>query len=232
MKQLSRFICILLMAGSIVTGCRKDALEMYSSEPAIYFYSGVSATATDSAAYNFILLPVTQTADTVYLPVRVQGFSAAKDRTISYTIADSSTAKEGTHFKMGPAIMRAGRYVDSIPVYLQRTKNMADSTLRLYISLKASADFSLGYTNHLIYKLTVTDRVVPPTWNYTLSSTFGAYSNVKFRFIVSVLQITSFTGLLPSQTAAMATKCKLALAEYEAINGPMLDENGVRVVFP
>lgn len=232
MKQLSRFIYLLLIAGTVVTGCRKDEFDMYKSSPAIYFYSGVSTTATDSAAYNFILLPATQTADTVYLPVRVQGFSAAVDRVINYAVADSSTAKEGTHFKIGPAVMHAGRYMDSIPVYLQRTKNMADSTLRIYIQLEASADFAVGYGNHLAYKLTVTDRVVPPTWSYTLSSTFGAFSNVKFRFMVSVLQVTSFSGLLPSQAAAMATKCKLALAEYEAANGPMLDENGVRVVFP
>lgn len=225
---------ILLLAGTgaLLPGCRKDDLYMYNSQPAIYFYSGVSANAVDSAAYNFILLPVTQTADTVYLPVRVQGFSAATDRKIEYTIADTSTAKAGTHFTMGPAVLHANRYADSIPVYVKRTADMANATFNLVVQLKPSAELGQGYANHLAYKLTITDRVVPPTWTYTLSSTFGAFSNVKFRFMVSVLQVTSFSGLLPSAAAAMATKCKLALAEYEAANGPLIDENGVRVVFP
>ncbi|MDR6339591.1 hypothetical protein HNQ91_002642 [Filimonas zeae] len=218
--------------GMLLPGCKKDDFYMYSSQPAIYFYSGVGVNMPDSAAYNFILLPVTQTADTVYLPVRVQGFSNTADRTISYTVADSSTAVAGTHYTIGKAVLHAGRYVDSIPVYLKRTADMANNTLKLYVQLKPSADLEQGYSNHLVYKLTVTDRVVPPSWTYTLSSTFGAYSHVKFRFIVSVLQVTSFTGLLPSQAAAMATKCKLALVEYEAANGPLIDENGARVVFP
>ena len=128
--------------------------------------------------------------------------------------------------------MHAGSYLDSLPVYLYRTADMTDSTFIMYAVLQPSADFKQGYENHLTYKVRITDRVVPPVWSYTMSSTFGAFSNVKFRFMVSVLQVTTFSGLLPSQAAAMATKCKLALAEYEVANGQLIDENGQRVVFP
>lgn len=217
----------------MIIGCNKNTdLDLYENDPAISFYSGFSATASDTAQYNFVLEPVTRTIDTIYIPIRIQGFAADKDRVVNVAAADSSTAKAGVHYKFGPAIVHAGSYLDSIPVYLYRTADMVDSTFIVYAVLQSSDDFKQGYENHLTYKIRITDRVVPPVWSYTMSSTFGAFSNVKFRFMVSVLQVTTFSGLLPSQAAAMATRCKLALAEYEAANGNLIDENGQRVVFP
>jgi hypothetical protein len=233
MKQINILLALAAGLGISVAGCNKNTdLALYENDPAISFYTNVGVNAVDTAAYNFVLLPVNEKTDTVYLPIRVQGFAATKDRQVNITVRDSSTARAGIHYKIGTAILHAGRYMDSIPVYLYRKAGMTDTTFKMYLDLQPSADLKLGYGNHLAYKLTVTDRVVPPTWSYTFSSTFGAFSNVKFRFMVSTLQVTSFSGLLPSQAAAMATKCKLALAEYEAANGPLIDENGQRVVFP
>lgn len=233
MKRILSIIVLAGIVGALVSGCNKNTdLKLYTNDPAIYFYQGTNSVSMDSSSFNFVLLPVNQTVDTVYVSLRIMGFPADKDRVVNVRVNDSTTAQQGVQFKVGPAVVHAGNYVDSFPVYVYRTADMADSTFNVYLNVDTSADFKLGYQEYLWYVLSITDRVVPPNWSYTFSSTFGAYSNVKFRFMVSVLQVTTFSGLLPSQAAAMATKCKLALAEYETANGPLMDENGQRVVFP
>lgn len=217
-----------------IAGCKENAgMYMYEDDaPAVYFYAGTSTYSADSLVHNFVLTPVEQDMDTVYVPLRILGFAADRDRAVNISVADSSTAISGVHYDLGPAVIPAGKYSDSIPVYVYRTAEMQEQRLRLYLRIEPSEDLTTGYDRYLSYKVVVTDQVLPPTWSYTYSSTFGNYSNVKFRFMVSVLQVTSFTGLYPSEIAGMASRVKAALAVYEAENGPLYDENGVRVTFP
>lgn len=232
MKATKPILYTALVAMTALFACQKSELLSYTNEPGVYFYQGPNITSIDSVGYNFILLPINEAVDTVYLPLRIMGDPASTDREVAIQVVDSSTAKEGVHFTFGAKIVHAGKFTDSIPLYLKRTSEMTTSILKLFLQIVPSKDFQPGYATYQDFKITITDQLIPPTWSFTMSSTFGTYSTVKFRFMVSVLQRVSFTGLFPSELASMASQVKLALAEYENTNGPLLDENGIRVVFP
>ncbi|RFS20684.1 DUF4843 domain-containing protein [Chitinophaga silvatica] len=215
------------------SSCKQDKdLLMYQNDPGIYFYSRTNSRPGDSIIYNFILAPLEQIKDTVYLPLRIMGDPATYDRAVQLLVADSSTAKEGVDFTFGPKIVRAGHFTDSIQVYVLRKSEMQTQVKRLYVVIQQSKDFKPGYDDFRKFTVAITDQVLPPTWTYSLNVTFGAFSMVKFRFMVTTLKRTNYAGILPSEMAAMASKCKVALAEYEETNGPLLDENGIRIVFP
>lgn len=232
----SKFIYALVIATLMVTtGCRSNNdLLMYSNDPGVYFYAGTNTTSGDTLGYNFILKPDSVKRDTIYLPLRIMGDTANRDRVVEIAVADSSTAKEGIDFEFGSKIVRAGRYSDSIALYVLRNEDLKTMIKKLYLRIVPSKDFKPGYYAFQDFRVSVTDQVVPPNWTSTYIRLFGAFSMVKFRFMVETLQRVSFSlsELTQSQLAAMSTQCKLALAEYEKIHGPLLDENGLRVVFP
>lgn len=233
MKALAYKIFGLMLAVVLITGCKEnDDLMMYENDPGVYFPLGISGVTIDSIGYNFILKPIDQTKDTIYIPVRIMGDVAEVDRLVELQVVDTSTAKEGTDFTFGPKIVRAGHFTDSIPLYVTRTAPLTSKILKLYLNIAPSKDFKVGYTGLTDFKISITDQLVPPVWSYTMNVTFGAFSTVKFRFMVSTLQRVSFSGIFPSELAAMGSKCKVALSQYEAANGPLLDESGLRVVFP
>lgn len=233
MKTQTRniFIIGVLLIGLGIGGCKEnDDLYMYEDDsPAVYFWDG---SIVDSTAYTFAVASIDQYIDTVYIPVRIMGFAADRDRIINIAVSDSSTAIRGEHFEIGRTVVGAGKYADSVEVYVYRTEDMVEKSYTIYLQIKESEDFIPGYEDYQTYAISVTDQVLPPSWSYTLISNFGAYSVVKFRFMVSVLQVSTFDGVLPSEYAAMASRVKLALAEYEAEYGPLYDENGERVTFP
>lgn len=232
----SKFIYALVIATLMVTtGCRtNNDLLMYSNDPGVYFYAGTNTTSGDTLGYNFILKPDSVKRDTIYLPLRIMGDTANRDRVVEIAVADSSTAKEGVDFEFGSKLVRAGRYSDSIELYLLRTEDLKAKIKKLYLRIVPSKDFKPGYYAFQDFRVSVTDQVVPPTWTGNHIRIFGAFSMVKFRFMVETLQRVTFglNELTLSQMTAMATLCKLALAEHEKIHGPLLDENGQKVVFP
>lgn len=221
----------MLVIVSVASCKENDDLSMYENDPKVYFWGGVNTVTADSIGYNFILLPTSQTKDTIYLPLRIMGDVADYDREVELEIVDSSSAKEHIVFEIGPKKVRANSFTDSIPVYINRTPDMTTKILKLYVNLLPSKDFKVGYDQYKDFKVSITDQLVPPTWSFTFAAVFGQFSMVKFRFMVATLQRVTFPNL-PSELAAMGSKCKVALAAYEAANGPLYDENGLQVVFP
>lgn len=232
-KAMLKIIFPCLFGLAALVGCkRSNDLLMYENDPGVYFYAGTNTATLDTIGANFILLPAEQLRDTVYLPLRIMGDTANRDREVGLAVVDSSTAKEGVDFQFGPKIVHAGKFSDSIELYVLRTAEQKTIMKTLYLRIVQSRDFKPGYYAYQDFKVSVTDQLVPPTWGSTMTTLFGTYSLVKFRFMVSTLQRITFTGLAYSELTAMASMCKLTLAGYELANGPLLDENGLRVFFP
>ena len=232
MKSSINILAALLLLIQFSSCKENDDQLMYQNDPGIYFYSRNHPFPNDSIVYNFILTPLEQMKDTVYLPLRIMGDAAAYDRQVNLRVEDSSTAKEGVDFSFGPMVVKAGKYTDSVEVYVVRNGELQEEVKHLYITVQQSKDFKPGYSDFQKFTVAITDQLLPPTWTYTLNVTFGAFSMTKFRFMVTTLKRTDFSGILPSEMAAMGSKCKVALADYEETNGPLLDENGIRIVFP
>lgn len=236
-------ICLLIsfFAALLFSSCSKDERLMYQQDARIYFDTYTSN--PDSINYSFGIRAVTITTDTVYLTMRIMGNAEPYDREINLQLAGTSTAKWGYHFATGPLIMPAGQFQTRIPVYLFKQPGMKDSIITADFIVGESKDFKPGYDDQLRlsgkhtrlqYKVSVDDQVLKPsTWTGVLEPKFGAFSVVKFKFMIEVTGKVNWTSLIyPGEMNFLVQQVHLALYEYELQNGPMMDENGNRVVFP
>ncbi|MCM5528934.1 DUF4843 domain-containing protein [Parasegetibacter sp. NRK P23] len=243
MKQLIK-ICFLLAVVVLAISCSKDERLMYEEDPRVYFYKSVrgSQSDADSIDFSFSALPDAEMTDTVYLWMRIMGSAVPKERVINI-VADSGRAVAGYHYKLGPLVMPANAYETRIPVYLYRRPGLKDSIVSVMFSVQESADFKPGFPDNpglsyrydrLHYKVSITDRLVKPTnWESVWLGLFGAYSEVKFRFLIQATGKTSWNSYpLPQDQRFLVQTAKLALLEYEALNGYLYDENNNIVFFP
>ena len=177
------------------------------------------------------------------------GTAKGKDRVVTVrAIADSSTAVAGQHYEFLPSGIKAGEYTGTILLLVKRTTDMKTDNKRLLLEVVESADFKPGIPNTatvnpraggaLKYLVKINDFLtMPSNWNSAPVYYFGTYSQVKYAFVINV---TGRSEFLTSGTDAVSTSqflyykliCKDALATYEAANGPMMDENGIRITFP
>ncbi|MFY7838913.1 MAG: DUF4843 domain-containing protein [Lacibacter sp.] len=233
-------IIATLAIGLSLAGCSKNDRLMYEEDPRIYFYTNAIVD------YTFAVRPASYTVDTLYIPIRIMGSAQNRQRTFNLKVEDSSTAKLGYHLTFAPLVIPANAYQISLPVYLHRKPGLKDSVVTAHISIAESADFKLGYINgvtgtgttgvldRLHYRINITDQLTKPTnWDTYWVNHFGVFSKVKFQFLIQVTGKTSWNSSpLPQDLNFLVQTAKYALYNYEQANGPLMDENGVRVVFP
>lgn len=237
MKSTINTISSLILLMIAITGCSKSDLLMYQEDPRVYFVR------SEVIEYTFSVKPTTLQVDTLYIPVRIMGSATKQDRTFALKVEDSSTAKLGYHFRFGPLVIPANTYEVSLPVYLTRRPGLKDSVVVANITIGETADFKPGYIDKSIginpldklhYRITINDQLLKPgNWDTYWINYFGAYSKVKFQFLIqSTGKISWNSSPLPQDLNFIVQTARLALYNYEQANGPMFDENGTRVVFP
>ena len=156
---------------------------------------------------------------------------------------DSSTAKEGWHFALGEKVIPAGAYAMDLPVYIYRRPGLKDSVVTAFFTIAESADFKPGYIdkfvsvdpyNKLHYKISIDDQLLKPAnWDTRWINYFGAYSRAKHLFINQIYGGATWTSVVfPQDINFLVQSMKFALYNYEQANGPLIDENNERVVFP
>ena len=118
---------------------------------------------------------------------------------------------------------------------------------RLVLEIRASPDFQPGISDAKVTSLTQPGATLrylirfndyltkPDNWDTHLKSYFGAYSQVKYAFIIEATGVSVFNigpgGLPVSAGFFYRQVCRKGLAQYEATNGPLIDEFGNRVTF-
>ncbi len=234
--KIYRLLPLLLLI--IAAGCKQDdSLLMYQEDPRIYFTQGQVVDYTFSTKANNVV------TDTLYIDLRIMGSAVGKDRTFNIIVDDSSTAKRGWHFELGPQVITAGSYAARMPVYLFRRAGLKDSVVKAYFTVGESQDFKPGYVdkrstvdvlNKLHYQISVNDQVLKPSnWDTRWATYFGTWSRVKHIFITQTYGGAGWaTVSLPQDTNFLVQSVKFALYNYELANGPLIDENGQRVIFP
>lgn len=230
-------ICCLLIAIVSLIGCSQDDLLLYKEDARIYFERG------QIVDYTFSISSADVVTDTIYIPLRIMGSAADKDRTFNVIVDDSSTAKKGYHFEFGPQVIAANSYDVSLPVYVYRKPGLKDSIVNAYLTIGESADFKPGYSdkaytsdslNKLHYRISINDQLLKPSnWDTRWASYFGTYSRTKHLFIIQTYGGPGWTSVsYPQDINFLVQSVKFALYNYELANGPLIDENGERVVFP
>lgn len=232
-----------------MTGCKKSEITSYEQSDMVYIYKDYFATTNDSSSFSFAVKPASRLVDTVKIPLRIMGTAKGKDRVVNVrAIADSSTAVAGQHYDFLPTVIKSGEYTGNILVLVKRTADMKTADKRLLLEVVESADFKPGVPNTatnnpragggLKYLVKINDYLtMPANWNSAPVFSFGTYSQVKYAFVINVTGRSDFPtsgtdAVSSSQFLYYKLICKDALAVYEAANGPLMDENGIRVTFP
>ena len=247
MKQTILYIFILCL----LFACKKDEISSSpDAAPSVYFIYTASATGNiDSISYTFVEKSSATLSDTVWLPVRISGPTAARDRDISLTVAsEGTTAVKDKHYKLLNYVLPKDSFASRLGVVLLRDASLQETSVALNLRLQPSADFTTLMKDTLMgggrfysrnqVKIIFTDRLLKPdNWDSYLVTFFGAYSEAKFRFIAGVLGVSSFptTGANPVNYPRMQfyqNTVRNALADYTAANGPLVDENHNTVVIP
>ena len=237
----------------LLIACTKQKIAAGTdAQASVYFiYTATAATTgnIDSLNYTFVDKNSSVTMDTVWLPVRIAGYTAGQDRPIKLVVASAgTTAIAGTHYKLLNYVMPKDSFQTSLGVVLIRDPSLQDTSVVLNLQLQPSTDFPVlmkdtlmgdgDYYSRNNIRIIITDRLIKPSnWDTYLVNFFGAYSEVKFRFIAGVLGVSSFPNTGPNalkypQLQYYQTVVRNALIDYNAAHGPLIDENGSPVTFP
>lgn len=229
MKTNLKFYIVMLALVAFIASCSKDQQLLFDEPASVYVYS-----TPDSVDYTFATTPTTRTVDTISVNYRIIGNAAAADRTINLVPRTGATAKAGYHYKLGPAVVKAGAFSAVVPIYVYRKAGLKDSTVQVIFDVKENTDFKPGFPTQLRYKLTISDILKKPTnWETTWKNYFGEYSEVKFRFLLTVTGKTNWNSSpLPQDSRYLSQRARNALLEYNQTYGPLIDENGQQVFFP
>ncbi|MGN6418293.1 MAG: DUF4843 domain-containing protein [Pseudobacter sp.] len=236
-----RYLIVFAMA-SMLFACKKEKVPFYSEKDGIAFYTSTDAGA-DSTSYSFAFNVTPKDRDTVFFNMRIVGRKAGHDRMVKVVAGPGTSARLGVDFLLPEGVLPAGQVELKYPVVLLKTPEMATRSFDIVADVAENNDFILGAIGQLpIFnntttintrrvKVTVTDRFVQPGYWPSVEGVFGAFSQVKLQFMISVLGLSDYSGISFDQQLNFPVKLRQALADYEALNGPLIDENGVRVTF-
>ena len=224
----------------LTLACKKQDVATYSGDNGITFYRGQYE--ADSLSYSFAFSIKPKQKDTVFLKMRVQGPAVDFARTVSVKAAAGSTARENIDYQLPEAKLPAGTLTLMYPVVLLNSPGMLTNTYRLIVEVAPNKDFSTGgfgaeITGKTIavksVKIDVSNQILQPTYWPSIQGSFGPFSVAKFKFMIQVTGLTDFSDEAIGIDGFYNLPVKLgnALAAYEAVNGPLIDENGNRVTF-
>lgn len=235
MKNIIFLSFIMVCAAS----CKKDDIMFYEGPDAISIY--VDEYESDSTNYSFALEGPEVVQDTVWIKVRVQGASKDVDRTIELESVNGTTAVAGKDFDLPNFTLKAGESITRYPVILHRTSKLLQSNEKLVVAVKANGHFAKGAIGTEINETVSKEKYIiyfndylsePPYWaSMGFDSYIGEFSAVKFRFMMSIYGISDFSGWSTGELMNAALNLRIALAEYEAVNGILYDEDGNRITF-
>lgn len=230
-----RYILILLscMTG-LLPSCQKAELQKYTAGDAIYFYS------IDSINYSFANQIGILDRDTIFIPMKVLGTVKEYDRSIQLKATTGTTAQANTHYSLPTVVVKANTNSIEYPVIVFNTSDLKENTVRLELEVIENADFPFGagiISNGLHFtqfKINFNNTLIKPSYWGNIQSYFGAYSNRKYKFMIDTLGMTDFSSSAVTFSEYYALRASLlkALREYEAIYGPLTDENDQAVTFP
>lgn len=236
-----RYLFIIVLA-CMLFACKKEEVPFYLEKDGIAFYTSTTEGA-DSTSYSFAFNITPKNSDTVYFNMRVVGRKADHDRTVKVVAGPGTTARPGIDFLLPEAKVPAGQSEIKYPIVLLSTPEMTTKTFDIVADVAENSDFILGAIGELPVfnntttintrrvKVSVTNRLIQPAYWPGIERYFGAFSQAKLRFMISILGITDFSTITVDQQYNFPVKLRQALADYEAVNAPLMDENGVRVTF-
>lgn len=231
---LSTATCLTVLAS-----CEQNVMLRYQDDPFIYFSGGKDP----STIYSFYLKESSRMRDTVWLRVNLVGMPSAAERRLPLRVAqaDGNVAVAGIHYvgfdDPGVShwyVMPADSTFKDIPVIILRDPSMKTNEYTLELQLYPNDDFGPCLDNYDHYTVKISDMgTIPGNWSWW-STYFGEWGQVKMKFIIDYTGYSDFETYANTEIARyLKMKVKEKLAEYEAENGYLMEDDGVTIVeFP
>lgn len=224
----------------LTLACKKQEVATYSGDDGISFYRGQYE--SDSLSYSFAISRTPKQKDTLFLKMRVQGAATDYARTVSVKAAQGTNARDGVDYLLPDAKLPPGAITIMYPVILLNSPGMLTNVYRLVVEVAPNKDFRAGALGSEItgqtvavksIKIDISNTLLRPTYWNSVEGSFGTFSVVKFKFMIKVTGLTDFSqeAIGVDGVYNLPIKLQNALVEYEAVNGPMIDENGNQVTF-
>ena len=175
----------------LLVGCTKNEVPAYSDQDKVYFYeqrpNQWTASVMEKAeevSYSFATKSSTLTEGHFEIKVRLQGrVDPKRDRVVrAEVIADSTTAVEGTHYRLEEGVIKAGEYEGVLPLTFFRTPDMKTEALQIKLRIVDSDDLKAGLEEEIYMRVLVSDILIYP-WTWPQPQ-FGEYSLNKYQFII------------------------------------------------
>jgi hypothetical protein len=127
--------------------------------------------------FSFVILGDAVTEAEGGVKVRVMGRVSDRDRVFrARVIADSSTAVEGTHFRLHDGVIKAGELESILPITLYRTHDLRYEAIKIYLEIVPTSDLGDGVQVGNNFILWVGDFFMKPaTWTIYIDQYFGSY---------------------------------------------------------
>ena len=239
----------LLISGLIFPGCEEKVVDQFDAEPSLFFYNGNYNLAGESQlgsySYSFFYIESSVTQDTLWVDVRLNGFTPDEDYPISLVQLNEgdSAAVAGKHYvafddpsMQEELIMPAGNISTLIPIVINKTEDLEIKEFTLEFGFEANNYFVAGIEDPSTFTITMTAMAVkPPAWDHYYDVAFGEWGQEKMKFLIDYVGFTDFTISLSSFDLYRYynLKARAALEEYEAENSPIYENDGVtKVIFP
>lgn len=234
MKNLYYIILSIIVV--FTTSCEEKPDYPFSGGAQIYFDRSGGMGLCDSLVYSFAVRDNSTTEATLEIPVIVTGNVTDYDREINMEIVDTSTLEK--NYTIGDIILPANKSKCIITINVKRTEDLKKCDRVIEFTLLPNKYFQTKMdTLWWDYKVKFNDILSKPDrWVYDYQPTFGAYSKVKYKFIIDVTDRWNFSktgedAVTDGELSYYLDKCKSALAKHKEEHGDLIDENGIKVTF-
>lgn len=261
---------LALFGASLLFGsCSEDELIDYTEESNIYFMlqrweapNGITYNfkypkedgtiyqeswnyvkqTTDSIIASYALDITGAKYDTVYVPVSLLGFVSDYDRTFSYEIVPTTTAKEGDDFKILESKIPAKRNQGAIVIQIDRMA-IKDRSEVIDFNLLSNNEFLTRYNkieksqsdstqvSLLSFRVVVSDLLEAPKLWSVFQNWYGPFSRKKLYLIAELtgepLDMFYSTTPVLATIISWAQMLKRHLLQQEKLGTPVMEEDGV-----
>lgn len=250
MNQLKIFFVILCMG---FLSCQKNnELHYPQNKKLINLWLGTAAAPLDSVTYNFAY--AIPGRDSVMFYYRLAGYPLDHDAEFELQAVSGDTNR--VYYSLGKYTIKAGQYESRGAVYIIKPNGYAEFAAKagkIVFKVKPSEVFEEGAKELSALNVVFKNYVAKPdNWDaapypyFAMSRYFGAYSNVKYAFVIQTTGMVDFkiyytvskdpleepNTITATEAAALQSKCKVALQIHNAQHGTLKDENNNDVIFP
>ena len=255
-KYLFPVICLFTAMSAMQTSCSHEDVDTFdTSYTALNIWVGNPAAVYESATYNY---SYAYEEGTVTFYAQISGMPVDYDRTFTLEVFGEDSATVAPTVRTETYVLPAGAISGTYNVHFN-SRQLASPDLftqhdgKVQFRVKENDTFATGTTGRQSFTIILKNYLAKPdnwdTANYPrlpLSRYFGAYSRVKYQFMIEALGLVTFeinynaTTAFDSETNVASAAYALylqqvmqrALLNYnETHDTPLTDETGVPVTF-